>query len=506
MYSPTALPPPPDGLPDLVYDEKVAHLATEYWPYARTGGLGEAVRGIARYQAHRGAAKVVFMPLYKTVRDAFPDLTPVGEPFTVTVGSRHESARVYHNATGLDNPRVLFIEHEGYFGRDGIYGDAHGDYGDNHIRFAFLCRAALEWLPRVSPSETIVHAHDWHTALAAVYLRTQLAGNRYYDEVATVLTVHNAGYQGHYAPHVMNELGLDWSLFHPDRMEWYGKVNILKGGLVHSDMVTTVSPTHARELRTRNGGFGLHDTFSVLQDRFVGILNGIDYSIWDPSKDPFIDSPFDLGNLEGKKCCKTALQRSAGLPADPDVPLFGMTARLAEQKGYDILLKTEMFSKVDAQWVFLGEGDKRYEDALRRLTVQYPERVAATFQFTEDREHRLLAGADFLLMPSQYEPCGLTQMRSQRYGALPVVRRVGGLADTVEDRITGFLFDEYAPWALEEAVRYASELYKTRSDWEKLVREAMARDFSWWPIVDRYHEVYQHAVAVRAAHASGPAA
>jgi starch synthase len=183
-----------------------------------------------------------------------------------------------------------------------------------------------------------------------------------------------------------------------------------------------------------------------------------------------------------------------------------MTARLAEQKGFDILLKTEMFSKLDAQWVFLGEGDKRYEDALRRLTVQYPERVAATFQFTEDREHRLLAGADFLLMPSQYEPCGLTQMRSQRYGALPVVRRVGGLADTVEDRITGFLFDEYAPWALEEAVRYATELYKNRSDWEKLVREAMTRDFSWWPIVQRYHDVYQRAVAVRAARAAGSAA
>jgi starch synthase len=506
VYSPSALPPPPDGLPDLVYDEKVAHLAAEYWPYARTGGLGEAVRGIARYQAHRGAAKVVFMPLYKSVRAAFPDLAPGGEPFGVTVGSRHETGRVYYNRTGLDNPRVLFIEHEGYFGRDGIYGDTHGDYSDNHIRFAFFCRAALEWLPKASPSQTIVHAHDWHTALAAVYLRTQLAGQRYYDDVAAVLTVHNAGYQGHYPPEVMNDLGLDWSLYHPDRMEWYGKVNILKGGLVHSDMVTTVSPTHARELRTRSGGFGLHDTFSALQDRFVGILNGIDYSIWDPSKDPFIDCRYDSDSLDDKGRCKEALQKSAGLPPVPDTPLFGMTARLAEQKGFDILLKTEMFSKFDAQWVFLGEGDKRYENALRQLTIQFPERVAATFQFTEEREHRLLAGADFLLMPSQYEPCGLTQMRAQRYGALPVVRRVGGLGDTVEDRVTGFIFDEYAPWALEETVGYAIDLYRSRSDWEKLVREAMARDFSWWPIVDRYHEVYQRAADVRAAKVSGAGA
>jgi starch synthase len=253
-------------------------------------------------------------------------------------------------------------------------------------------------------------------------------------------------------------------------------------------------------------GFGLHDTFSGLQDRFVGILNGIDYSIWDPAKDPVIECNYGADSLEEKGRCKEALQKAAGLPPVPDTPLFGMTARLAEQKGFDILLKTDMFSEFDAQWVFLGEGEKRYENALRQLTIQFPERVAATFQFTEEREHRLLAGADFLLMPSQYEPCGLTQMRAQRYGALPVVRRVGGLGDTVEDRVTGFIFDEYASWALEEAVRYAIDLYRNRSDWEKLVREALVRDFSWWPIVDRYHEVYQRAVAVRAERASGPAA
>ncbi len=499
MYSPSPLPPPPAGLPTLAYDEKVVHLAAEYWPYARTGGLGEAVRGIARYQAESGAAKVVFMPLYKSVRAAFPDIKPGGEPFLVSLGGRTESARVFYNPTGLENPRVLFIENEGFFGRDGLYGDARGDYPDNHLRFAFLCRAALEWLPKASPKATIIHAHDWHTALTAVYLRTQLAGDPYYDGVATVLTVHNAGYQGHYPPEVMSQLGLDWSLYHPDRMEWYGKANLLKGGLVYSDMVTTVSPTHARELRTRAGGFGLQDTFSGLQDRFVGILNGIDYSIWDPVRDPLLEAPFNAQDLTPKLRCKAALQREAGLPEEPDVPLFGMTARLAEQKGYDILLKADMFGRLDAQWVFLGEGDKRYEEALRRLTVEHPERVAATFEFTEVREHKLLAGADFLLMPSQYEPCGLTQMRAQRYGALPVVRRVGGLADTVEDRITGFVFDEYQPWALEEAVQYAIDLYRSRPAWEARARDAMSRDFSWWPIVQRYHEVYERAADIRAA-------
>jgi starch synthase len=499
MYSPSALPPPPAGLPTLEYEEKVVHLATEYWPYARTGGLGEAVRGIARYQAERGAAKVVFMPLYKSVRAAFPDLVPGGEPFDVTIGARTESMRVYYNSRGLENPRILFIEHDGFFDRDGIYGSALGDFPDNHIRFAFFCRGALEWLPRASPGHTILHAHDWHTALAAVYLRTHLAGDPYYDSVATVLTVHNAGYQGHYGPEAMAELGLDWSLYNPENLEWYGKVNLLKGGLVFCDMATTVSPTHARELRTRSGGFGLQDTFSALQDRFVGILNGIDYSIWDPQTDARLAARFGPDDLASKALCKAALQRASGLPVAPDVPLFGMTARLAEQKGFDILLKTEMFGRLGAQWVFLGEGEKRYEDALRLLIKAHPKQVAATFVFTEEREHKLLGGADFLLMPSQYEPCGLTQMRAQRYGALPVVRRVGGLADTVEDRITGFVFDEYQPWALEEAVRYAIELYKTRPDWEARVRGAMARDFSWWPIVDRYHDVYERAADIRAA-------
>jgi starch synthase len=488
-----------DGPDASGYAGTVVHVATEYWPYARTGGLGEAVRGIARYQAEAGAAKVVFMPLYRGVRERYPGVEPAGDPFTVTIGPRVERAQIFFNPTGRENPRVLFIENDRYFDRAGLYGNAAGDYSDNHLRFSFFCRAVLEWLPRVSPKHTTIHAHDWHTALTCVYLRTLLAGDPYYDAVAAVLTVHNAGYQGHYGREVMGVLGLDASLWHHDLMEWYGRLNLLKGGLVLSDMVTTVSPTHAHELRTRSGGFGLHDTFNNLQDRFVGILNGIDYSVWDPACDDAIVASYDVANLAGKAHCKAALQEEMGFPVDAEVPLFGMTARLAEQKGYDILLGTEMFARPNAQWIFLGEGEKRYEDALRSLVEEYPQSVAAYFEFTEEREHRLLAGSDFLLMPSQYEPCGLTQMRAQRYGALPVVRRVGGLADTVEDRVTGFLFDEYQPWALEEAVQYAIDLYRDRTAWEAHVREAMSRDFSWNASVSRYQEVYRRAGETRQA-------
>ncbi|HET9949114.1 MAG TPA: glycogen/starch synthase [Longimicrobiales bacterium] len=485
------------------YEAPVVHLATEYWPYARTGGLGEAVRGIARYQAEAGATTFVFLPLYAAVQLAFPQLAPAGEPYAVPIGGRVETARVFCNPECERNPRVLFIEHAGHFGREGIYGNDDGDFPDNHVRFGYFCRAALEWLPRITPGQAIIHAHDWHAALAPVYLRTLLAGDPYYDRVATVLTVHNAGYQGQYGYEALAELGLDSSLYHPDYMEWYGRVNILKGGLTLSDMVTTVSPTHAHELRTRTGGFGLHDTFNVLQDRFVGILNGIDYTVWDPATDPWIEARYDAHHLGNKARCKAWLQEAVGLPVAPDVPLFGMTARLAEQKGYDILLGTRMFHRLDAQWIFLGEGEKRYEDALSRLAREQPDRVAAFFEFTEEREHRLLAGADFLLMPSLYEPCGLTQMRAQRYGALPVVRRVGGLADTVEDRVTGFVFDEYQPWALEEAVQYAIDLYRDRDSWESHVREAMLRDFSWRAGVERYQEVYARACEVWRARSGG---
>jgi len=495
--------PSGEGLPAPDYDATVVHLASEYWPYARTGGLAEAVRGIARHQAAAGARAFAFIPLYASVREGFPGLQARGAAFDVRVGPRTEQLRIFENPEGGDNPRILFVEHEGFFGRQGLYGHGHGDYSDNHIRFAFFCRAVLDVLPIVSPGPTTIHAHDWHAALAPVFLRTVLSDHPYHDGVASVLTVHNAGYQGHYAPTVMEELGLEWSLFNHEQLEWYGKVNLLKGGLAFSDFVTTVSPTHAHELRTRAGGFGLHDAFSALHDRFVGILNGIDYEVWNPSADPMIEARFTAQDLSGKARCKAWLQEARGLPVRPDVPLFGMTARLAEQKGYDILLGSNMFDRYDAQWVFLGEGEKRYQDALRLLSEERPDKVAATFHFSEEREHQVLSGADFLLMPSQYEPCGLTQMRAQRYGALPVVRRVGGLADTVEDRVTGFLFDEYQPWAVEEAVGYAAALYRTRASWEERVREAMSRDFSWRAGVKRYQEVYRQAAEIRQAHRKG---
>lgn len=483
--------------PHRIEDGSVVHLVSEYWPFARTGGLAEAVRGIAHFQVLAGFPTQIVLPLYRGIRDQYPSVQPVGDDFTVELGEARLRARMHRHDGPGDEPVVWFVENDELFDRDGIYGDSGGDYPDNPLRFAFFCRAALEWLPRISGDRTLVHAHDWHASLAGVLARSLLAGDAYYDRLPFVLTAHNAGYQGHYGRDVIGRLGLPGWLDSDEWMTWEGRVNLFRAGLAFADVVTTVSPTHARELRTRYGGFGLHEIFSGMGNRFLGILNGIDTDVWDPTTDPHIPATFSVDDLSGKARCKAALQEAAGLPVDPDIPLFGMTARLAGQKGFDIILDSGTVGESQAQWIFLGEGEQRYQDALQSRADAHPDRVAPFFVFSEDQEHRLLAGADFLLMPSLYEPCGLTQMRAQRYGALPVVRRVGGLADTVEDRVTGFVFDEYEAWALREAVGYAIELYRDRKQWREWVREAMTRDFSWESSVIQYQAVYARAHEIR---------
>jgi starch synthase len=469
------------------------HLTAEYYPYARTGGMAEAVSGLAQFQYRAGLDVTVILPLYRTVRDADPDLQPVGSAFTVQVGPRLEEARIFRSAERTDGPRIYFIEHRDYFNRPGIYGENAIDYPDNARRFAFFALAALSALPRIVKLPFVLHAHDWHTALAPVYLRGVLGTERFGGPVPTVMSIHNPGYQGHFAPEVMPDIGLPWSLFNWEQLEWYGKTNFLKGGLVFSDYAVTVSPTQAEELRTPGGGFGLHNVFTAMGDRLVGILNGIDQAVWTPALDPQITSRYRSSDLEGKRRCKAALQRSFGLPQRKKVPLFGMTGRLVTQKGLDLILASRDLLDIDAQFVFLGGGEAKYENALVELAQSAPDRIGVQLDFTDRLEHRLMAGADLFLMPSLYEPCGLTQMRAQRYGALPVARRVGGLADTIDDEVTGFLFDPYTPEAFEAAAFRALERFSDPPRWHEMMVQAMSRDFSWERAADRYIEVYRGA-------------
>jgi starch synthase len=472
----------------------VVHVTAEYFPYARTGGLAEAVSGLAQFQRAAGLDVTAILPLYRSIRDVEPDLEPVGPPFLVSMGGRAEEARIFRVAGTTSGPRIFFIEHLDYFNRPGIYGENAVDYPDNARRFAFFALAACTALPRLVPAPALIHAHDWHTALVPVYLHATPADDRFSASATTVISVHNPGYQGHFPPETMPDVGLPWELYNWRQLEWYGKMNFLKGGLAFTDFVTTVSPTQARELRTPGGGFGLHDVFLELGDRLVGVLNGIDQREWDPAIDTQITARYSADRLDGKRRCKAALQRSFGLPQRRKTPLLGMTGRLVTQKGLDLILGARDLLAGDAQFVFLGSGEQRYEQALVDLALWAPNRIGVQLDFTDRLEHRLMAGADIFLMPSLYEPCGLTQMRSQRYGAPPIVRSVGGLRDTVEDGVTGFCFDAYTPEAFAEAASRALECYADPPRWQTMMRRGMAADFSWERSVSQYLDVYRRAL------------
>ena len=481
----------PDGTP-----APLVHLVPELAPYARTGGLGEAVASLAQYQARSGIPVTMFLPLYGVVRER-TEIQPVGPAFAVAVGPRTETARIWAPVRERhpSEPQIYFVESEEYFDRPGLYGDGAGDYPDNARRYALFTRAVLVALPRLLvEAPSIIHAHDWQAALASVYLKTEFLANPYFEFTRAVLSVHNAGYQGHFPAESMAEIGLPETLYNSRQLEWYDRVNLLKGGLVFSDLVVTVSPTHAHELRTEKGGFGLDGVFVSLRDRLVGIVNGIDQETWDPARDTVIPRRYTAENLQGKKRCRVALQRATGL-SRWQAPIFALTARLVAQKGLDLILGDPGYFAFDAQYVFLGHGEERYEAMLTELAERAPSRIAVKLDFTEEFEHLLLAGADMCLMPSQYEPCGLTQMRAQRYGTIPVARRVGGLADTIEDGVTGFLFDDYTPADFMRCAMRAVDQYRDTEAWEDMMREAMGRDFSWEKSAARYLTMYRRVLA-----------
>ncbi|HEY4100714.1 MAG TPA: glycogen/starch synthase [Gemmatimonadales bacterium] len=476
----------------------VVHLAAEYYPYARTGGLAEAAWGLHRDQHRSGLATMAIVPLYRAARAHLRHLDPVGDPFTLQLGPTPETFRLWRERDPASETPTCFIEHDGFFGRNGLYGEGGADYPDNYRRFAAFAAASVAALPRLTSGPVLLHAHDWHAALAPVYVRTWFRGNPWYDRIPLVLSVHNGGYQGHFPPEVMPDIGLPWSIWTPEKMEWYGKTNYLKGGLTHVDMATTVSPTHAEELRTPAGGFGLHDVYEWMGHRFTGVLNGIDQSVWDPQTDGQIAARFSANAMEGKRACKTTLQRRFGLPENPFIPLIGFIGRMATQKGLDIIVHNTALFHFAAQYVFLGSGDRRLEESVHALHAALPSRIGVETTFADPLEHEVIAGADLYLMPSQYEPCGLTQMRAQRYGTIPVARRVGGLADTIDDGVTGFLFEAFDERAVVGGVWRAMTEHRSASAWREMQREAMSRDFGWDRVAERYIDIYVRAIALAA--------
>jgi starch synthase len=469
---------------------EILFVASEVAPWSKTGGLGDVAGALPRALARRGHAVSVVSPRYGSIDAAAAGFARKDAAIRV----RGEATSLWVKKAGAT---FYLVEHERLFGsRRGLYGEGGRDYGDNAERFAFLSRAALAVPGAMRLRPRIVHLNDWQTGLAPYLLSHEHAQDPALAGARTVFTIHNLAYQGVFPKEVVPHLGLAWSAFHPDGMEFYDRLSFMKAGLTAADVLTTVSPTYAREILGSDGGFGLDAVLRHRRDRLTGILNGIDVAEWDPATDPHLPAHYSARSLAGKARCKAALQRELGLAARPDVPLLTMVSRLAEQKGVDLLAAAlpELLGR-DVQLAILGSGDPGYEDALAAAARARPGRMAVEIGFDEGLAHRMEAGGDAFLMPSRFEPCGLNQMYSLRYGTVPIVRAVGGLEDTVEDydgwnRGTGFKFREYTPGALLLAVRRALDAHRDRRAWRGLVARGMAQDFSWDRSAQSYETLY----------------
>jgi starch synthase len=482
---------------------KIVMISSECVPYAKTGGLADVVGALPKALRLLGHEVIVVMPKYTSIDYNRFGLRPFLAPMGVWMGNTEEWCRV-HIAVN-DGVPVYFIEMNKYFDRWGLYHDADfNDYLDNPRRFGLLTRAGLQLCRDIGFVPDIVHAHDWHTALAPAYIKIWHWNDPVLGGAASVLTIHNIAYQGVYSARDYDYLGLQWSNFTADKFEDHGKINFLKGGIRYADVVNTVSPTYARETRTPQGGYGLAPFLNDRGADYVGILNGADYSQWDPAVDKLIPRRYTATKLSGKAVCKSELQKRFLLDVKPNVPVIGVVSRLVAQKGLDLLAQTieSIMTSMLVQFVILGAGDKSLESFYGALPARYPGRIGSYIGYSDELSHWIEAGSDFFIMPSIYEPCGLNQMYSLKYGTLPIVRATGGLDDTVEQYDettgagTGFKFVEPSAGAIYYTVGWAVSTYFDRPEHiKKMIQAAMAQDFSWEKSARQYMALYERALA-----------
>jgi starch synthase len=462
---------------------KVVFITSEAVPYSKTGGLGDVAGVLPNVLAKLGVEVTVFSPLYPSARK-FP-LERVDHVLTVPFGGgRMEWGGVQRKG------RFYFIEHDNFFGREGLYGNGTGDYKDNLQRFVFLMRGALEYLSHTGQQPDILHVHDWQTGLVPLYLKTVYA--RAFPKAKSVFTIHNLAHQGRFWKELMPQTGIGWNHFNFLDLEYYDHINFMKGGLVHADAITTVSPTYAHEIQHPVHGWGLDGVIRDHASRLRGILNGVDYDEWNPEKDPHIAAKYSAKSMAGKAACKAALQQRCGLPTRPEVPVLSIVGRLAAQKGVDLFAHgADGILTKDVQMVVLGTGEHWLEDAVRSVAWRHRGKLSAHIAFDNGFAHQIMAGSDMLLVPSKYEPCGLTQMYALRYGTIPVVRSTGGLVDTVQHGVTGFRFDDYTPQSMQWGTGEAIGAYHDSARWAKLQAAGMSRDYSWDASAREYLKLYE---------------
>ncbi|MBZ0157413.1 MAG: glycogen synthase [Alphaproteobacteria bacterium] len=483
---------------------RIAIVAPEAVPFSKTGGLADVAGALYREFLDREMEVCLFVPLYRTTRERFGgELHDTGIDLDIPLGNAVRKCRVFVNkgswaANGgagdgkAGKGAVFFVGNDGYFDRDELYGTPRGDYPDNDQRFTFFCRSVLEICVRFDLSLEVIQCNDWQTGLIPLYLKTLYRDAPAVRDALSVLTIHNLGYQGLFPHQTMVITGLPRDLFSPEGVEFYGRMNFLKAGIVGADVITTVSETYAREILREESGFGLEGILRKREDRLVGIMNGIDYREWDPAADRELPRTFSREDPAGKYVCKEELMRQCGLQGNKRTPLLCFIGRLSTQKGVDILAEAipELVQR-GVTLVVIGRGDELYLTMMNSLAARFTQGFYFCSAFNESLAHLAYAGSDMFLMPSQYEPCGLGQMIAMRYGSLPVARKTGGLSDTIEDNKTGFLFADYSSSALVHTVQHALDVYAREKAWQGMVLNAMDKDFSWGKSAKTYLEMYQ---------------
>ena len=483
----------------------IAFVASECVPFSKTGGLADVVGALPRALAAAGHEVSVYIPHYRHTR--ISEERTVVQSITVPFDDRYRFCSILTGA-GYSGVRFFFVDYPPFFDREGLYGTASGDFPDNAERFALFSRAVLE-ASKILGVPDLFHCHDWQTALLPVLLKTQYSEDPAFQNTGTVFTIHNMGYQGLFPPEILPLLTLPWDLFTIAKMEYFGNVNFLKGALVYSDMITTVSRKYSQEIQTTEFGFGLEGVLKDRAQNLTGILNGVDYEEWNPQTDKFIAAHYSADDLSGKRECKQDLLSSFGLgEANLDVPVIGIVSRFAAQKGFDLIGQIiDRLALEDVLIAVLGSGDKLYEEMFLRLARRMPEKVGVRVAYDNALAHKVDAGADMFLMPSRYEPSGLSQLYSLKYGTVPIVRATGGLDDTIDPweqrskKGTGFKFQEYSGEALLRVIHQAMTLYRDQESWQRLMRNGMSKDFSWRASAREYLRVYdrvrqQHAQAI----------
>jgi starch synthase len=474
----------------------IVFAASECVPYSKTGGLADVVGSLPQALAVLGNDVTVYVPRYRTTK--IEDPRPAISSITVPFDDRYRFCSVIDGGR-INGVQYYFVDYPPYFDRDALYGTALGDYHDNAERFALFCRAVME-ATKVLGVPDIFHCHDWQTALIPILLETLYREDPAFSHTRCVFTIHNLGYQGLFPPEVLPLLMLPWDLFSMAKLEFYGKVNFLKGAIDAADYLTTVSRKYAQEIQTAEYGFGLEGVLRARSATLAGILNGVDYSEWNPATDAMIAANYSADDLSGKVKCKQDLLKEFGLAPETQLPIVGIVSRFAGQKGFDLIQYiADRMAREELIVIALGTGDREYEDMFRRLNKQYPRKFAVKVEFNNRLAHKIEAGADMFLMPSKYEPAGLNQLYSLKYGTVPIVRATGGLDDTIEQyepaagKGTGFKFKDYNGEALLDAIKTAVSAYHDSQKWQRLMRNGMLQDYSWSVAAREYAKVYERA-------------